>query len=226
MADDKLVEAAVAIGQLKKDKRNPHGKYDYISEEAVKTAVHREITSRGILPDRFVTDIVADAMVDQKQGKANLVKVKVSIDIDGKHWEGLGAGIDYGDKALMKAQTAAVREAWKNGFVIASGEPNDPEASPEDGPRQQARPAQGRQQTTSGSGTGDKSEAARVTVPFGRAKGEALGDQSAEELEWFAHTYNGKNEELRQAARTLLKETGSGDGEDEDPGPDDSDIPF
>jgi hypothetical protein len=122
----KLAEAAAAIGRLEKDKRNSHFGYDYLSEEAVKAAANRELTSRGLVPTEVLFEVLRDEQVQTKGGTANMVVVRVTIVVDGCRWQGLGAGSDSGDKAVMKAQTTALREAWKAGLIIASG--HDPEA--------------------------------------------------------------------------------------------------
>ncbi len=127
MSGEKLASALASIGAIAKDKRNTHSGYDYMSEEAVKLAVHKVLAAEGLVPD-VECSIVSDEWVPAKNGgQRNLVKVVCSITVDGHSSSGLGAGIDYDDKALMKAQTAAVREAWKNMLVIPSG--GDPEAS-------------------------------------------------------------------------------------------------
>lgn len=126
--DKTLAGAAMAIGRLAKDKRNAHGGYEYLSEEAVKAAVRREVAGRGFLPEKIHFELLSDVVAPYgaKQTPANTIKVRCTITIDGREIEGLGAGVDYADKALLKAQTAAVREAWKNLLVIATG--HDPEA--------------------------------------------------------------------------------------------------
>ena len=118
------------VGGIRKDKRNQHANYDYLSEEAVKRAVQRAMCEVGIVPTSVTYEILSDAEVAAKKGGTqNLVKVKAVITFGAHRYEGLGAGIDYGDKALMKAQTAAIREAWKTALVIPSG--NDPEGYPD-----------------------------------------------------------------------------------------------
>lgn len=129
-----LAEAAVAIGRLEKDGHNTQGGgYYYLSEAAVKGAARKHVYGRGMVPDVHV-EILSDEWhpYGKGGGEGNFVKVRVALDIEDngvlRHGEGLGAGVDYADKALMKAQTAAIREAWKNLLGISDG--NDPEGDP------------------------------------------------------------------------------------------------
>jgi hypothetical protein len=125
----KILEAGASVGRLEKDKRNDHFKYDYLSEEAVKAAANRACSESGVWPKSIRISPYSDEMVTGKRGSTNLVKCKATIEFDdGIVYEGLGSGMDQGDKALMKAQTAALREAWKNCLIIASG--HDPEEEP------------------------------------------------------------------------------------------------
>lgn len=123
------------MGRLEKDKRNEHSRYDYLSEEAVKAAVSKAVAEHNLAPSRITFEVIADEWRSAKQGEANIVKVRAVLCWGEDRVEGLGCGIDYGDKAILKAQTAAIREAWKNRFIIATG--HDPEADEEtdsDGP--------------------------------------------------------------------------------------------
>ncbi len=132
---DKLVRVMGAIGALAKDKTNKHSRYDYMSEEAVKTAAQRAMVEVGVAPTEVIVTILSDVWISGKQGQQNMIKVEATIHFEDRHFSGLGAGIDYGDKALMKAQTAAIREAYKNAFCIPSG--GDPE---EDSPNVNEEP--------------------------------------------------------------------------------------
>jgi hypothetical protein len=137
-----MAQAMAAIPRQPKDRRNAHGGYDYLSEEAVKVACHRAMVSAGIALEGVRLEILSDSMVKAKSGEANMVKIKAILKIGGCHYEGIGAGIDYGDKAMMKAQTAAYREALKLAFVIGTGlDPESDEQSPTLGDPPPARPA-------------------------------------------------------------------------------------
>lgn len=140
MADSLIAEAAVAIGRLEKDGHNNQGGgYAYLSEKAVKGAVRKHVYGRGMAPDVRI-EIVSDEWhpYGKAGGAANFVKVKCSLDVqDGgvvRHGEGVGAGVDYADKATMKAQTVAVREAWKNLLGITDGGDSEGDPVGDEGP--------------------------------------------------------------------------------------------
>ncbi len=119
------------IGRIEKDKENKHGGYKYLSEEAVKVGVHHALVANGLSLDSVTFEVLSDDWIDAKSGRANLIKLRCTVKVAGGVFDGLGAGIDYGDKALFKAQTGAFREALKIAFVIGTG--TDPEAD-EDSP--------------------------------------------------------------------------------------------
>ena len=243
-----IAEAAVAIGKLEKDGRNSQGGgYEYISERAVKGAVRKHVYGRGLAPDELKIDIISDEWhpYGRDGNMANYIKVRCTIEIDDcgrrRHGEGLGAGVDYADKALMKAQTAAVREAWKNMLGISDG--NDPEgdAVGDEGPADKPNESKPQKQTpvrASGSSLRD------VEVTFGKHKGKTLGKIPEDYLSWLAE--NANDADMKAAAAAVHKmrtanidptpDKGPEYPEDDsksyldgdDPGPDDEqeDIPF
>lgn len=117
------------IPYLEKDGKNTHFRYAYVSAEAVKAAVSRASAKVGLAWSTHLAILEKDAVGNQTRytimctltflhGTASLVVV------------GLGQGQDPGDKGIMKAQTAALREALKNAFCIPGGD-FDPESDEE-----------------------------------------------------------------------------------------------
>lgn len=136
----RLLNAMASIGYIQKDAKNSHFKYSYLSERAVKQAVQSALVAAGEMPTRIKMEVLS-------MSTPHLVFVKCIITFaDGQKYDGLGCGADKGDKAVMKAQTAAIRECWKNIFCIPSGD--DPEADPstdkDDKPANGARSAASR----------------------------------------------------------------------------------
>lgn len=130
-----MAKALSAIPRQPKDRKNAHGGYDYLSEEAVKVACHKGLIAAGIALEGVQLEILSDCMVKAKQGESNMVKIRCTLTICGKRYEGLGSGMDYGDKAMLKAQTAAYREALKLAFCIGTGlDPEADEETPGDAP--------------------------------------------------------------------------------------------
>lgn len=137
-----LLEAMETIGGLANDRTNKHAGYDYTSERAVKQAVQPALIDAGVMHDGISFEVLSDTWTAGGKSR-NLIKVLCTIRFGDKNYSGLGAGIDYADKALMAAQTAAVREAWKNVFCIPTGgdpeepnpaadRPHEPEPAPQE----------------------------------------------------------------------------------------------
>lgn len=186
---EKLAKVAALIGKLPKDKRNKHSGYDYLSEEAVKTAINHNMPEAGVWHEGIRFEILSDEWVKGKQAEQNLVKIRCVIPIAGHEYEGLGAGIDYGDKALLKAQTSAVREAWKNVFVIAGG--GDPEAD--------ERANEERVQSRSE----EPSDPEDAVCPIGKNKGKRWRDLPTSSVQWYAKDC--KHKGARDAAQRVME---------------------
>ena len=116
---------------VKKDARNEAQKYNYASAAAILEKVNASLVKNGIVTTTEV-DIISSER-EQSNGKAShyvVVKTKITLmDIETKDTMttyGMGGGLDYGDKAIMKAQTASLKYAWMNCLNISTGD--DPEA--------------------------------------------------------------------------------------------------
>lgn len=218
---ERLARVAAMIGKLAKDKTNKHSNYSYLSEEAIKTAINHHLPEGGAWHDSVRFEIVSDEWVKGKQGDENLIKVRATVTFGEHAYEGLGAGIDYRDKALMKAQTAAIREAWKNVFVIAGG--GDPEADSErDGDRvNSGRAQEGPRDAPRRSGTSG-------TINFGKYKGRKWADVPGNYLEWLLSKSDKPG--IISAAQSEMERrrtsTTADSGDDGPPPPDDDDIPY
>lgn len=130
----RIAQATKSVGVLGKDRTNNHDNYSYLSEEAVKQAVQKVIAEFDIAPSGIGFKILSDDWRSGRQAEVNLIKLVCRLEWpDGTFCEGLGSGRDYGDKALLKAQTSAVREAWKNRLTIPTGmDPEKPDERPSD----------------------------------------------------------------------------------------------
>jgi hypothetical protein len=125
----KLAEVAREVAYVQKDATNSFQKYKYASAEAVLRKVNEALTSRNIA----ISSNVELIQYHHGEGKVPSVAI-VSIllrFVDGDTSEviavqGLGQGADKGDKAVMKANTAALKYAYANAFTISWGD--DPEA--------------------------------------------------------------------------------------------------
>lgn len=128
----KLVNVMIECGHIAKNGLNSYHQYKYATAEDVLLKVNTALTKNKIA-SVVIPEIAS--MVDVTNLKGNtehLVTVNVQIKlIDSESGEcvdlfGIGSGQDAGDKAIMKAQTAAIKYAYMMSLCIATGD--DPEA--------------------------------------------------------------------------------------------------
>ena len=128
----KLVNIMIECGHIAKNGLNSYHQYKYATAEDVLLKVNTALTKNKIA-SVVIKEIAS--MVDVANLKGNtehLVTVNVQIKlIDSESGEcvdlfGIGSGQDAGDKAVMKAQTAAIKYAYMMSLCIATGD--DPEA--------------------------------------------------------------------------------------------------
>lgn len=127
----KMAEASRRIGYgAPKDGRNKQQGYDFTSTASIKKACGVVLGELGISVGSEVRQLTSEVRdIGSKRGP--YVEVIVTLRfyaIDGStvSAQGIGSGMDLGDKACMKAQTVAERYAYMSAFSIAMGE--DPEA--------------------------------------------------------------------------------------------------
>lgn len=123
-----LSKIAGEIGYLQKDGTNSAQRYNYLSERAVKQAVNEAFAKYGLIGEWTINLVKYERNeVNGKSGVDAVVGAQIIVTdgFDKVRCTGLGMGRDGQDKAVMQAQTAAVRECLKNLFIIVSG--NDPE---------------------------------------------------------------------------------------------------
>ena len=131
MSDKTLVqhmaEVMKEVGYVQKDATNDFQRYTYASAQAVFDKVRKELSERGIAVCGDV-ELVASEIVGDKA--KHLVVAKHTITFtdgtDSLSVSALGEGIDAGDKAAMKANTAGVKYCLAKAFLISWGD--DPEA--------------------------------------------------------------------------------------------------
>jgi len=125
----KLAEVMGEVGYVQKDAYNAFSKYQYASLKAVLLKVNPALSKRGIAVASHA-DVISQTRIPGKHGDNNLVVVRVGLDftdgVNSIHSEGLGSGLDAGDKAIMKANAAAMKYALAGPFLISWGD--DPEA--------------------------------------------------------------------------------------------------
>ena len=126
----KLADVMAEVGYVQKDATNEFHKYRYASAAAVLSKVNAALSSRGIAVSSMAELVAHDRIDGAKPKTIAVVKLTLIFNdgIDALQIEGLGSGEDTGDKAVMKANTAALKYALANAFLISWGD--DPEADP------------------------------------------------------------------------------------------------
>jgi hypothetical protein len=128
----KLVKVMSECSHVIKNGQNDFHNYKYATAEDVLQKVNASLTKHNIAS---VVSPTLDSMVEvlnRNEKKEHLATISVQVHlIDGDSGEsvdlfGIGSGQDAGDKAVMKAQTAAIKYAFMLSLCIATGD--DPEA--------------------------------------------------------------------------------------------------
>lgn len=139
----KLVRVMEECRYIQKDAHNDHDQYNYASAAAVLEKVNNALVKQGIATITRSKVLNSWERVTSKGNVVYYKEVEVEITlIDTETGEelvisGIGCGMDVGDKAVMKAQTAAIKYAWLMSLQISTGD--DPEAD-EDTPKTAEEP--------------------------------------------------------------------------------------
>lgn len=125
----KFLNVMKACRSLTYDSNNDEVGYKYVSAAKVNAAVNAALVDNGIITCAIST------LKDTREFKNEMmatVEVEIRlIDTESEEFfmiRGVGQGIDAGDKAVAKAQTMAVKYAWKNSLLIADTA-DDPDAN-------------------------------------------------------------------------------------------------
>ena len=129
---EKLSLAMKSCSYIEKTGENTFHGYSYVTSSDVLERVNEALTSVGLIT--AVTPTLLD-LREVQTSKGNIDKhatISVTISIidietgESVQISGIGSGQDSGDKAIMKAETAAIKYAYMLSFCIATGD--DPEA--------------------------------------------------------------------------------------------------
>ena len=175
---------------VQKDGTNSFHRYKFASAGSILTKVNAALAECGVASFADA-QILSQQRVPTKQGEADQVIVRVTIklvDVESGESEiiaGIGCGQDNGDKAVMKAETAALKYAWTMTLNISTGD--DPEAD-----------------AAVDKATAEKPEHAADTVVAGLidryAKGEPLADVN-KDVKAILHTLSDAQLEMIRAAK-------------------------
>jgi ERF superfamily protein len=141
---EKLAEVAYDCGYVLKDGVNQFHKYNYATAATIFERVGESLYKHRLtsLPHFKIVESVS--RTNTKGGTETFVTVECTLtlaDLDSPEvnvWNGFGSGMDNGDKAVMKAQTAALKYAWMMGLNISTGD--DPEADAKVDARAEGKP--------------------------------------------------------------------------------------
>lgn len=129
---EKLIEAMKLCKYVMRNGINTFHKYKYATSADVLEKVNAAFTKQG-KATIVVPEIIKDEAVTTAKGTVeHLVTVKIEVTLVDKDsgetaiFRGFGSGQDSTDKAVMKAQTAALKYAYMLSLAIATGD--DPEA--------------------------------------------------------------------------------------------------
>ena len=126
---EKLSKVMADCSHISRDAVNDEGGYPYVSAAKINDTVNRALTKYGVttVAETKIADI---RTIDSKIFAA--VEVKITLyDTDSDEQltiTGAGTGIDTSDKSVAKAQTMAIKYAWKNSLLIADSA-DDPDAT-------------------------------------------------------------------------------------------------
>lgn len=135
MSKSRAMVGMLDAGYVQKDKTNKAfgSGYKYASDEAVSRKFRDTMKANGLSVNSFEVLSFEQSVV--KTAKGNDMQYIVVhargtlVDSDGNvhgPYEAIGAGMDSGDKAAMKAVTAARKYVWSQAALVSWGD--DPEA--------------------------------------------------------------------------------------------------
>ena len=133
----KLAKASAAISSVEKLGRNQEQKYDYVTDSDVSHVVRRACLDAGVFVGMGKAERLCppDEIVSKHGTKGLREYVQCRIDfIDAETGAlhsvaSIGTGQDFGDKAMAKAITSAVKYALLKGLCLPTGD--DPEGDEE-----------------------------------------------------------------------------------------------
>ena len=128
----KLIQVMAECSQIRKNGLNEFHHYKYATSADVLEKVNAALVKHKLASVVTPEVVQASEVLNSKGNAEQRVTVKVTITlVDAESGEsvllvGLGSGQDVGDKAVMKAQTAAIKYAYLMSLAISTND--DPEA--------------------------------------------------------------------------------------------------
>lgn len=117
---EKILNVMSAVAVIGKDTRNDEVGYNYVSAAKLNAAVSAALRENRVI---CLPKIIDTDLYEQAEETLATVKLETKLqDVDSDEFFVItttGSGIDKGDKAIAKAQTMALKYAWKMALVIA-----------------------------------------------------------------------------------------------------------
>lgn len=130
----KLINIMKECSHVMKNGENAYHGYKYATSADVLEKVNAALVKYGICSIAVPELVHMEEVTTAKVNVEKLATVRMDIMLTDKDSgetasiTGIGSGQDAGDKAVMKAQTAAIKYAYLLSFAISTGD--DPEADP------------------------------------------------------------------------------------------------
>lgn len=127
----KFIDVMTDCSHIAKNGKNNFHNYKYATSADVLEKVNNALTKNGIASIVTSELIKLENVQTAKGNIEHLATVKIEVTLIDKDsgemfkFTGLGSGQDSGDKAVMKAQTAAIKYAYLLSLAISTGD--DPE---------------------------------------------------------------------------------------------------
>ena len=133
---EKLLNVMTECAKIGKDGYNNTLKYNYVTAAKVNDIVNASLVKNKIATTSKATLLDIREVETSSGKKVRLATVAVEItlrDVEGEETmtiSGVGSGQDFSDKGVAKAQTMAVKYAWKSALLIAdAGDDADADSS-------------------------------------------------------------------------------------------------
>lgn len=128
----RLVKAKAAVDGVKKDGRNSQQNYDFASVEGILRAIRGPLHENGINLSTSTTKLERETITSGRGGTGERLTVHLQYSLrdtlsqESTAHSWIGVGEDFGDKAISKAYTSALKTFILSEWQLPKGE--DPEA--------------------------------------------------------------------------------------------------
>lgn len=125
-------KVALSVGAVAKDRENREQKYKFRSIDDLLIRLQPALVEHGVQPVFTVVQNRSDTRPGKSGGTVTVVQL--TVDVDYVHLDGTyittrseGEGADYGDKAVNKALTSAIKNAHLHTLSVPTGTKRDGE---------------------------------------------------------------------------------------------------